>query len=559
MQAQANTGLGGDVNILEAMEMFKSVPDQVLPQYAQDPKLAIFAAAEMARRDDMRKRYNQRAQKPNKPVVAQLAESMAPTMPMMPPGMNAPQEPQPMQMAPSQQPPMQQIQPQMQPQVGLGAVAPQGMAGGGIVAFKGGNLVGGTKEDDEERKRRDREAMAESMRSVGAAAMDIGSLPFRAIGGAAESVITRPLRAMGVNIPYLPESYYGGDRSSMTPYYDALRRERGEIPAPQQPSQQQQSAQQPPQRQAVIPVQQAPAAPPPMGIEQIIAMGKKGLAGVPQIQPELAAETAARAGTLYDERQKRFPDQISPIMEQLKQFYGQQASKQDIDKAANRQIALAMMGSKDRNFLSGLAGGLQAGEDVKKSMGAENRAMQQASLQAQLAHAKYQDAVRRGDYDAAERAAKEERTYRLQAQKLMQDQAMMPLEVGMGLARAMAPKGGGEKPINPLQLSKEMREVYALPQVQAEIKAIEEKYNKMAETTLGFGGTGIFGSVPKTWREPGPVDAQGRKTESLGDKMRREQDDVLRRYASKFGVPYSPYVVSADEAQRYLQKGQGGR
>ena len=150
MFAQANTGLGGDVNILEAMEMFKSVPDQVLPKYAQDPKLAIFAAAEMARRDDMRKRYNQRAQKPNKPVVAQLAESMAPSMPMMPPGMNAPQEPQPMQMAPSQmsqpqmQPEMQlKMQPPMQQQMqaGLGAVAPQGMASGGMVSFKDGGAI----------------------------------------------------------------------------------------------------------------------------------------------------------------------------------------------------------------------------------------------------------------------------------------------------------------------------------------------------------------------------------------------------------------------------------
>ncbi|NDF92860.1 MAG: hypothetical protein EB115_13000, partial [Betaproteobacteria bacterium] len=85
---QAATGLGQDVNILEAMEMFKGVPDQVLPKYAQDPKLAIFAAAEMARRDDMRKRYQQRAQKPNKPIVEQLAESMAPSMP---PGMPQPQ------------------------------------------------------------------------------------------------------------------------------------------------------------------------------------------------------------------------------------------------------------------------------------------------------------------------------------------------------------------------------------------------------------------------------------------------------------------------------------
>jgi hypothetical protein len=561
MQAQANTGLGGDVNILEAMEMFKAVPDQVLPKYAQDPKLAIFAAAEMARRDDMRKRYNQRAQKPNKPVIAQLSESMAPSMPMMPPGMNAPQEQQPMQMAPSQQP---QMQPQM---AGLAGLMPeQRMAGGGMVAFSGGSddrPVGGlTKEQEEEQRRKDREAMIKLAESAGAVTKDVLSYPVRQAAGLGELLITRPLRAVGVNIPYLPDAFYGGaDRSAAFPYFNRLMQERGVTTDQKKPEEQNktQQTQQPQQRQQVIAPQGDAAAQAPMGIEQIIAMGKKAMAGVPQIQTELAAETAARAGTLYDERQKRFPDQISPIMEQLKQFYGQQPSQADIQKAANRQIALAMMGSKDRNFLAGLAGGLQAGEDVKKSMGAENRAMQQASLQAQLAHAKYQDAIRRGDYDAADKAAREERTYRLQTQKLQQEQAMMPLEVGLGLARAMQPKGGGEKPINPLQLSKEMREVYAMPQVQAEIKAIKDKYNKMAETTLGFGGTGIFGSVPKTWREPGPVDAQGRKTESLGDKMRREQDDVLRRYASKFGVPYSPYVVPADDVQRYRQMGQGGR
>jgi hypothetical protein len=187
-----------------------------------------------------------------------------------------------------------------------------------------------------------------------------------------------------------------------------------------------------------------------MGIEQIIAMGKKAMAGVPQIQPESSAETVARAGMLYDERQKRFPDQMSPIMEQLKKFYDQQPTQEDIQKAANRQIALSMMGSKDRNFLAGLSGGLQAGEDVKKSMGAENRAMQQASLQAQLAHAKYQDAVRRGDYDAADRAAREERTYRLQTQKLAQEQAMMPLQAGIALAGAMAKqhRTAGQKPMS---------------------------------------------------------------------------------------------------------------
>ena len=470
----------------------------------------------MARREDMRKRYSQRAQKPNKPVIAQLAESMAPSMPMVPPGMNAPQEQQPMQMAPSQQ---------EMPQAGLAGLMPeQRMAGGGPVAFYPGGGVGMEFGGD---------PVVEEEKEVRVPAI---------INGQRVMATPAELRAAGY-----PES-------------TIQQRVKEAAPKPAQPAAQPPAKPvQPQQRPQVIAPQQVPAAQAPMGIEQIIAMGKRAMAGVPQIQPELAAETAARTGTLYDERQKRFPDQISPIMEQLKKFYGQQPSQEDIQKAANRQIALSMLGSKDRNFLAGLAGGLQAGEDVKKSMGAENRAMQQASLQAQLAHAKYQDAVRRGDYDAADRAAREERTYRLQTQKLAQEQAMMPLEVGLGLARAMQPKGGGETLLDPLKLSKEMREVYAMPQVQAEIKAIEDKYNKMAETTLGFGGTGIFGSVPKTWREPGQVDAQGRKTESLGDKMRREQDDVLRRYASKFGVPYSPYVVPADDVQRYRQMGQGGR
>jgi glutaredoxin len=138
-----------------------------------------------------------------------------------------------------------------------------------------------------------------------------------------------------------------------------------------------------------------------------------------------------------------------------------------------------MMGSKDRNFLAGLAGGLQAGEDVKKSMGAENRAMQQASLQAQLAHAKYQDAIRRGDYDAADRAAREERTYRLQTQKLMQEQAMMPLEVGLGLARAMQPKGGGEAALKPKDAAEIQMKVMAV--AKPELDALETEYKKRAK------------------------------------------------------------------------------
>ena len=104
---------------------------------------------------------------------------------------------------------------------------PQEYAGGGIVAFEEGGPVerfqtGGTQEE------RDREAMMETIRSMKAAGMDIATLPGRGILGALESGVTRPLRAVGVPIPYLPASVYGGDASSMTPYMDALRKQRGE-------------------------------------------------------------------------------------------------------------------------------------------------------------------------------------------------------------------------------------------------------------------------------------------------------------------------------------------
>jgi hypothetical protein len=429
MQAQAATGLGGDVNILEAMEMFKSVPDQVLPKYAQDPKLAIFAAAEMARRDDMRKRYQQRAQKPNKPVVSQLAESLAPSMPMMPPGMNAPQEQQQMQMAPSQ------MQPQMQEpqQPGLAGLMPQqSFAGGGPVAFKDGGVLrfnsglgvpgvgqefggDGSYLSEEEleaiRKRARKENFPEQL---------IGKVGISEVRDIQEGRLSPEEIATKVAVK---------TGSPLPP-----REKKPETSKPSTPI-----------------AQQAPAAQTPMGLSQIIKMGKDAMSqlGMQQIQVPEAYETSGRADQLYKERQGRFPDQISPIMQQLKDFYGKQPTQEDIQKAANRQIALSMMGSKERNFLAGLAGGLQAGEDVKKSMGAENRAMQQASLQAQLAHAKYQDAMRRGDYDAADKAAREERTYSLQVQKLRQEQAMMPLEMGLAALRAQPKPAAGEKPLDP--------------------------------------------------------------------------------------------------------------
>jgi hypothetical protein len=103
----------------------------------------------------------------------------------------------------------------------------QGFAPGGIVAFEDGGKVeryqnqGLVKTQEE----KDREALLDSLRRFGLAGKDVLSAPVRGVAGAFESAVTRPLRAAGLPIPYLPESFYGGDRSSLTPFMDALRRE----------------------------------------------------------------------------------------------------------------------------------------------------------------------------------------------------------------------------------------------------------------------------------------------------------------------------------------------
>ncbi|NDF99605.1 MAG: hypothetical protein EB101_11930, partial [Chitinophagia bacterium] len=203
-------------------------------------------------------------------------------------------------------------------------------------------------------------------------------------------------------------------------------------------------------------------------------------------------ETTGRADQLYKERQGRFPDEISPIMQKLKEFYDKQPTQADIEKAANRQIALSMMGSKERNFLAGLAGGLQSGEDVKKSMAAENRAMQQASLQAQLANAKYQDAIRRGDYDAADKAAREERAYSLQAQKLRQEQTMMPMGLGLDILRATQPRASADTGLKPKEAADIQMKVMAV--AKPELDALDEQYKKRASNWF-------FDKGPQNWKE----------------------------------------------------------
>jgi hypothetical protein len=109
-----------------------------------------------------------------------------------------------------------------------------GLAGGGIIAFANPNEENNQGVVKEEQQRAEDRKVIErgfsdaksGWENTKAAARDILTLPGRGIAGAFESAVTRPARAMGVDIPYLPSSFYGGDASSLTPHMDALKKQR---------------------------------------------------------------------------------------------------------------------------------------------------------------------------------------------------------------------------------------------------------------------------------------------------------------------------------------------
>lgn len=96
-----------------------------------------------------------------------------------------------------------------------------------------------------------------------AAGMDIATLPGRGVMGAANTLLRVP-RALGVDIPFIPEAAFGGDSSSMTPYFDRLRTpaETPAVPAAETPV--------------------APAAPPVVPV-------------TPVVTPPAASKTASQA------------------------------------------------------------------------------------------------------------------------------------------------------------------------------------------------------------------------------------------------------------------------
>ena len=234
------------MNLVQINERLKDLPMQVIQQYANgmNPEVPPYLAlGELQRREIAQKQMATAqggAQGPQ-PSVKEQVEQKAGLM-----AAQAMQQQQAMQQMAQPRGPMPAPagvpQPEAQPQPPMMA-ARGGLARapvrfdfqhGGIVAFSGKEGSQVKEETEQEKKERIAKELQEYMRKnngelpaglkAAYAGLDVISLPGRALMGMANTGVVRPLRAMGADIPYIPESMFLGDSSSMTPAYDELRR-----------------------------------------------------------------------------------------------------------------------------------------------------------------------------------------------------------------------------------------------------------------------------------------------------------------------------------------------
>ena len=282
---------------------------------------------------------------------------------------------------------------------GAAAVAqPKALAAGGIVHFEEGGSTNKKPLDEAaraelEQVKGDRAAMMDTIKKLAAAGYDVATLIPRGVMGAIESGITRPLRALGVPIPYLPESAYGGDRKSMTPMMDKIRRQEAINAQPNQSDAETQrleaqnaappaGAPKPPAPPAPVAPAAPPAAPKPPGIA-----GLPGAAAAPampavgpandfgskleaaalknaEIDPaarQLAEEERVQGKlALTPEQRKVYTEGIAGLQDMYKEQY-------DPERLQREGLKRALIGAGGRRY-GEFAGAATAGMDYDEKM-----------------------------------------------------------------------------------------------------------------------------------------------------------------------------------------------
>jgi hypothetical protein len=277
------------------------------------------------------------------------------------------------------------------------AAQPKAMAAGGIVGYAGpeGSVVGKKPLDEEAQaalqeaqRTGDRNAMMMTIKKLAAAGYDVATIIPRGVMGAAESAVrgvadSRLGRALGLDaIPRIPEAAFGGDRTSMTPMMDKVRREEqaaNQPPPPARPtsvSEAQATAAAGPQA-AVPPTAApkppappaAPAAPKPPGIAGL--PGAAGAAGAPPAGPAVGpandfgtkleaaalknAEIDPAARQLSEEQRVEGrlalkPDQRKVYEEGIGGLQGMYQEEYDPERLRREGIKRALIGAGGRRY-----------------------------------------------------------------------------------------------------------------------------------------------------------------------------------------------------------------
>ena len=486
----AQPGLAPDINILEAMDIFKNFPDEELPRYRNDPKLALVAAAEMDRRLRVRKDFEAKQQKPSGPVIDQLQQQLM----GQPMGQEMPQQ-----------------MPQQMPEAGLGALVP-GMAHGGPVAFFAGGVgpeFGGdaisSAEDEERRQRILRERKLEE---------DRNRYQFLIQAGATEQA-----QRLAAQNP------------------DAAR------PAPTAAEQPAKPADQKPDMSALIKQlmalqqsQQAATAAAPVDLKGLEKLAKEYFPAtvVPMSMEDRRKEAEKEEKYL----QSKFPDTVSPLAAQLAAEVGQQISPEEARRRAFMQAGIRGLGYTGRDFGAGLAGILGGYEESKMGTEAANKEARTLALKARLANEQYKDAVKRKDYESAKKYAEDVASYQEKKTEAENKAKIGKLGVMGAIQDLMTPKktGGGEKGGPKFSdLSKIRQE--AVTAAQPELSALEKRFDDEASMFYP-----VKGKRKTDWRQDPREMAE----------FEAEQQRILQKYERRY-TPYGGETGVAQLTPQLLQ------
>jgi len=480
-------GLAPDINVLEAMEIFKNFPDEDLRPYLRDPKLAAVAAGEIDRRLNVRRDFESRQQQNQGTVVEQLQAMLLSPPQQMPPQQMPPQEMLAQQMLD------QQIAAQQPPNVPQGL--PALMASGGPVAFQqGGGIL-------------------DKLNSFFRQVTSFGSPSWEMVDQK-----SRPLSTQTSSSP-LELSPFGNQVISDRIATADARKEKKEADEKQQ--------------KALLELIRQRLAPQTTTTTQSNS-GKPAklptLPAVPTIEATAPLDPRALRASAEEEEaylKNKFPDTVSPLAEALAREAGQQVSPEEQRRRAFMQAGIRGLGYQGRDFGGGLAGMFEGYENTKNSIESANKEARTNAAKARLAAEQYKDALRRKDYESARVYALKVEEFR-QAAVDSQNKAKLAnygLQVKdfgakLDLYNAQNKGSAQQKPPSIRDLlaldrfnfdvNKEVNE-----RAKPEIDALKAKYNKDAAKW--------FSDTPKNWEQNPEYRAKFEaEAKAIRDRIRAE-------------------------------------